>query len=133
MTGMDRHGGCSEAPKGSAVTPPRVQPFVAKNKQTNKQKNQERETDVGEREVFERLVAPFMYLESSALNYELFLSRGRPVLHSQRTLGLFTWHGLFRGPQFSGGGNSAYSSTNLTFQEFVLPWDKNCKCGRRVC
>lgn len=59
MTGMDRHGGCSEAPKGSAVTPPRVQPFVAKNKQTNKQKNQERETDVGEREVFERLVAPF--------------------------------------------------------------------------
>lgn len=68
-----------------------------------------------------------MYLESSALNYELFLSRGRPVLHSQRTLGLFTWHGLFRGPQFGGGGNGAYSSTNLTFQEFVLPWDKNCK------
>lgn len=81
-----------------------------------------------EREKYSNASCSFLCIWNLRLRITNFFSLGGVQFCIPREPWVFfTWHGLFRGPQFGGGGNGAYSSTNLTFQEFVLPWDKNCK------
>lgn len=94
---------------------------------------------MGEREKYSKDQLLFLtHVQSLVLNSEIFFFGGVqfciPRGH-QITFELFTWHWMFgAGLECSIGGNGACGFAKpamclllyLTFQEFVLPWDKSC-------